>query len=113
MPTVLVVDDSETDRRFAGGLLEKSDDWVVIFAADGKQALLLFSTAFRDRATRLRRVLAQRGFKAQIKRSDFGSGRTVYRVIVPDQADRDSAVATGRELQKLFRQDDEFAAVTR
>jgi CheY-like chemotaxis protein/anti-sigma regulatory factor (Ser/Thr protein kinase) len=40
MPTVLVVDDSETDRRFAGGLLEKSDDWTVIFAADGRQALI-------------------------------------------------------------------------
>lgn len=40
MPTVLIVDDSETDRRFAGGLLERQGDWTVIYAADGKQALI-------------------------------------------------------------------------
>ena len=39
MPTVLVVDDSEVDRRLVGGLLSKADDLVVKFANDGKQAL--------------------------------------------------------------------------
>ena len=39
MPTVLVVDDSATDRRLAGGLLEKHKDWDVVYAADGREAL--------------------------------------------------------------------------
>lgn len=40
MPTILVVDDSLTDRRLAGGLLEKTGQWGVIYAEDGKDALL-------------------------------------------------------------------------
>ncbi len=39
MPTVLVVDDSETDRRVAGGMIEKACDVNVCYAEDGKQAL--------------------------------------------------------------------------
>ncbi len=39
MPTILVVDDSATDRRLAGGLLEKHDDLNVVYAADGSEAL--------------------------------------------------------------------------
>ena len=35
MPTILVVDDSLTDRRLAGGLLEKNPNWTVIYASDG------------------------------------------------------------------------------
>ena len=37
--TILVVDDSATDRRLVGGLLEKQADWKAIYAADGLQAL--------------------------------------------------------------------------
>ena len=40
MPTALVVDDSATDRRLVGGLLEKSPDWSVVYASDGAQALI-------------------------------------------------------------------------
>lgn len=39
MPTVLVVDDSATDRRLAVGLLKKSVDFSVLEAADGREAL--------------------------------------------------------------------------
>lgn len=39
MSTVLVVDDSAVDRRLIGGLLEKSPDWSVRYAASGKEAL--------------------------------------------------------------------------
>jgi CheY-like chemotaxis protein len=39
MPTVLVVDDSITDRRLAVGLLQKAPDYVVFQAADGREAL--------------------------------------------------------------------------
>jgi CheY-like chemotaxis protein/anti-sigma regulatory factor (Ser/Thr protein kinase) len=39
MPTVLVVDDSATDRRLAVGLLQKAPDFTVLQAADGREAL--------------------------------------------------------------------------
>ena len=40
MPTVLVVDDSATDRLLAGGLLSKGGDFAVEYAVDGSDALL-------------------------------------------------------------------------
>jgi len=40
MPTVLVVDDSATDRLRAGGLLAESGDFEVEYAIDGSDALL-------------------------------------------------------------------------
>lgn len=39
MSTVLIVDDSATDRKLAGGLLERSGEFQVIYAADGQDAL--------------------------------------------------------------------------
>ena len=40
MPTVLIVDDSSTDRRFAGGLLSKIEGLNVEYAVDGGDALM-------------------------------------------------------------------------
>ena len=37
--TLLVVDDSATDRELVGGLLRKHPEWLVEFAADGGEAL--------------------------------------------------------------------------
>jgi CheY-like chemotaxis protein/anti-sigma regulatory factor (Ser/Thr protein kinase) len=39
MPTVLVVDDSTTDRRLAAGLLQKIPGFIVLQAANGNEAL--------------------------------------------------------------------------
>ncbi len=39
MPVVLIVDDSEVDRRLVGGLLPKELDWLIEFADNGKVAL--------------------------------------------------------------------------
>ena len=39
MPRVLVVDDSATDRRLAGGLLQRCSSLSVAYATDGKDAL--------------------------------------------------------------------------
>lgn len=39
MAVVLVVDDSPVDRRFVGGLLVKSPNLEVVYAADGEEAL--------------------------------------------------------------------------
>ena len=40
MPTILIVDDSATDRRLAGGLLGQIDDVSLEYAVDGGDALL-------------------------------------------------------------------------
>jgi CheY-like chemotaxis protein len=40
MPTVLIVDDSVTDRRLAGGLLEQIEGMNVEYAVDGSDALV-------------------------------------------------------------------------
>lgn len=39
MTQILVVDDSATDRRLAGGLLEHRAGWNVLYANDGREAL--------------------------------------------------------------------------
>ena len=48
MPTVLVVDDSEVDRRLAGMLLEKQAGYKVAYAPDGRAALEQFEQAVPD-----------------------------------------------------------------
>jgi CheY-like chemotaxis protein len=40
MATLLVVDDSAMDRRLVGGILEKNPDWTIIYAVNGKEALI-------------------------------------------------------------------------
>ena len=39
MQTVLVVDDSQVDRRLVGGLLQKTSSYEIVYASDGKDAL--------------------------------------------------------------------------
>jgi CheY-like chemotaxis protein/anti-sigma regulatory factor (Ser/Thr protein kinase) len=39
MQTVLVVDDSQVDRRLVGGLLQKTSNYEIVYACDGKDAL--------------------------------------------------------------------------
>lgn len=39
MQTILVVDDSQVDRRLVGGLLQRSGQFDVVYAQDGKDAL--------------------------------------------------------------------------
>lgn len=48
MPTVLVVDDSEVDRRLVGGLLERQGSCGVVYACDGRAALKMFETSVPD-----------------------------------------------------------------
>lgn len=48
MPTVLVVDDSEVDRRLVGGLLERQGSCGIVYACDGRAALKMFETSVPD-----------------------------------------------------------------
>ncbi len=43
MPTVLIVDDSAMDRRLAGGLLERNDNWIINYASNAEEAIASFS----------------------------------------------------------------------
>ena len=42
MPTVLIVDDSAMDRRLAGGLLERNENWKISYASNAEEALEFF-----------------------------------------------------------------------
>ncbi len=48
MPIVLVVDDSEVDRRLVGGLLSRDIDWLVEYASNGREALDLMQSTQPD-----------------------------------------------------------------
>jgi CheY-like chemotaxis protein/anti-sigma regulatory factor (Ser/Thr protein kinase) len=48
MPVVLIVDDSEVDRRLVGGLLPKDLEWLVEFADNGVEALEKMRLALPD-----------------------------------------------------------------
>lgn len=48
MANILVVDDSATDRRVAGGLLQRHSGWNVEFAVDGREALAVVAAATPD-----------------------------------------------------------------
>lgn len=48
MATILIVDDSATDRVRAGKLLEREDDFTITFAANGSEALRQILTAPPD-----------------------------------------------------------------
>jgi len=48
MPIILVVDDSETDRKLIGGLLKCKLDWIVQYASDGAEAFELVGQVFPD-----------------------------------------------------------------
>jgi FixJ family two-component response regulator/anti-sigma regulatory factor (Ser/Thr protein kinase) len=48
MPIILVVDDSETDRRLMAGLLGADVDWLVSHASNGRDAIEMVSVASPD-----------------------------------------------------------------
>lgn len=48
MPIILVVDDSEVDRKLIGGLLKCKLDWIVQYASDGAEAAELVGQVFPD-----------------------------------------------------------------
>jgi hypothetical protein len=61
----------------------------------------------------LEAVLRQRGFPAQVQKTDFGPGRTVYRLQLAGLSSREAAVATGKKVQRLLREDEQIAALAR
>jgi LysM repeat protein len=78
---------------------------------DGKYALLLLSSPQQRHVNSLGVVLSKKGFRAEVRRTNFGTGRTVYRLLVPGIQDRELARQMGDKLKRLFREDEEIAAV--
>jgi len=48
MSTIMIVDDSEVDRRLAAGLLERKGDYLVTFAKNGREALNMMRDSLPD-----------------------------------------------------------------
>ena len=51
MQTLLVVDDSRVDRRLVGGLLQKTGEYEVIYAENGRDALQRLELDIPDAGT--------------------------------------------------------------
>ena len=48
MPFILVADDSATDRKLIGGLLNRDIEWIVEFAEDGEAAMSMIEDVTPD-----------------------------------------------------------------
>jgi general secretion pathway protein A len=77
---------------------------------DGKYALLLLSSPQQRHVNAVGVALSKKGFHAEVRRTNFGTGRTVYRLLVPGIQDRESARQMGEKLKRLFREDEEITA---
>jgi general secretion pathway protein A len=80
---------------------------------DGRYALLLLSTPHQRRANAIEAGLRRHGVHTEVRRTDFGRGQLVYRLIVPNLSDREQALRVGRQLQRLLREDASLATVAR
>jgi hypothetical protein len=94
-------------------LPELDEDLVLLRQGHDQYALLLLSTPAWQRVKNLEVVLRQKGLQAQVQETDFGPGHTVYRLLIGGLASRESALATGKRVQRLFREDDQVAALAR
>jgi hypothetical protein len=86
---------------------------VVLRQGPDQYALLLLSSPAWQRVKNLEVVLKQKGLQAQVQETDFGPGRTVYRLLIGGMGSREAAVSTGKKVQRLFREDDQVAALAR
>lgn len=94
-------------------LPQLDDGLVVLKQGQDQYALLLLSSPAWQRVKNLEVVLRQRGLQAQVQETDFGPGRTVYRLMIGGLGSREAAVNTGKRVQRLFREDDQVAALAR
>jgi len=85
----------------------------VLRGSDGRYSLLVLSTPLQRRVNALGVALSKKGFRAEVRRTSFGAGRTVYRLLVPGFADREAALAEGEQLERMFREDEQIAALAR
>lgn len=94
-------------------LPELDDGHVVLKQTDGSFGLLLLSSPAWQKVKGLEVGLRQRGFSAQVQTTDFGPGRTVYRLLIRGMPSHEAAVATGKKVRQLLREDEQIAALAR
>jgi general secretion pathway protein A len=83
----------------------------VLQQPNGQYALLVLSTPAEARAREIGRALRKHGFEARVGKADFGGGRDVWRVVIGDLNDRNSAQSVGKQLQRVVRDDSRIAAM--
>lgn len=106
----------DIDRISVGQQLRvpQLDEGVAVVRQEkGDYAVLVLSTPDQRRANGIEAAMRKRGFHAEVRRTDFGNGRNVYRLVMPGFRDRASAVSGGKQLQRLIREDDQFANMAR
>jgi len=106
----------DIDRIAVGQQLRvpKLDEGVAVVQQEkGDYAVLVLSTPDQKRANGIEAAMRKRGFHAEVRRTDFGSGRNVYRLVMPGFRDYSTAVNGGKQLQRLIREDDQFANMAR
>lgn len=90
-------------------LPELSDGFPTLVDSSGKLALLVYSSPRNDRAQALQKALRNRGFDVRVTTGRFGAQKPIYRVVLPGFSDRSEVAATGRQLQKVLREDRQIA----
>ncbi len=90
-------------------LPELGDSFPILTDEAGKYSLLVYSTGQAGRANALRHALQGRGFNARVEAGQVGHENPVFRVVVTGYGDRGELADLGRQLQKLFREDERIA----
>jgi general secretion pathway protein A len=90
-------------------LPELGDGFPTLVDGSGRYALLVFSTPRSEQATNLQNALKKHGFDARVSMGKFGSQRDIYRVVLSGFGDRSQVAATGRQLQRVLREDTRIA----
>jgi len=90
-------------------LPELGEGFPTLVEGSGRYALLVFSTPRSEQATDLQKALKSHGLDARITTGKFDADREVYRVVLSGFSDRSQVVATGRQLQRVLREDARIA----
>jgi len=93
-------------------LPDLSESSVVSYGAN-RYGVLVYSTALPARAAALEAALRARGRRSRVVKGDLGNRHPVYRVLIDGFTDRAAAAAAGKEVQRLFREDERMALLVR
>ncbi|MCX8072578.1 MAG: AAA family ATPase [Candidatus Binatia bacterium] len=81
----------------------------VVREAPDRYVLLIFTTPNGQRAQALAQALRRHGFESEIRPTELGTQKRVFRVTVRAGSTRSDALSTGLALQRVLREDAEIA----
>ena len=90
-------------------LPDLDDGFPILNDGSGHYTLLVLSTPQERRANSFQKVLRDRGLDAHVLAANIGTQKRMYRVVLSGFTERDEAIAAGRQLQRLFREDTRIA----